>query len=122
MFSLRVSLYMPDGPRVTPTIHVAFFIQYIQKKHPSYSSMKDETVWSFERLQSYIDEHHAKGKGLADNWMFTTFTVSSHVSVIPRTSIPSDLVIFCFIETNATNYADMFSQCSQEVASQKWIF
>ncbi|XP_031554461.1 probable beta-tubulin polyglutamylase [Actinia tenebrosa] len=48
--------------------------QYIQKKHPSYSSMKEETVWSFERLQSYIDEHHTKEKGLAKNWMFTTFT------------------------------------------------
>ena len=53
-----------------------FFIQYVQKKHPLYSSMKEDTVWSFERLQSYIDEKYAKEKELPENWVYTTFTVS----------------------------------------------
>ena len=41
-----------------------------------YSSMKEDTVWSFERLQSYIDEKCAKEKELPENWVYTTFTVS----------------------------------------------
>ena len=53
------------------------YVQYVQKKHPLYSSMKEDTVWSFERLQSYIDEKYAKEKELPENWVYTTFTVSS---------------------------------------------
>lgn len=41
-----------------------------------YSSMKEDTVWSFERLQSYVDENYAKEKELPENWVYTTFTVS----------------------------------------------
>jgi len=41
-----------------------------------YSSVKEDTVWSFERLQSYIDEKCANEKGLPENWVYTTFTVS----------------------------------------------
>ena len=41
-----------------------------------YSSMKEDTVWSFERLQSYIDGKYAKEKELPENWVYTTFTVS----------------------------------------------
>jgi len=38
--------------------------------------MKEDTVWSFERLQSYIDEKYAKERELPENWVYTTFTVS----------------------------------------------
>ena len=38
--------------------------------------MKEDTVWSFERLQSYIDEKYAREKELPENWVYTTFTVS----------------------------------------------
>jgi len=38
--------------------------------------MKEDTVWNFERLQSYIDEKYAKEKELPENWVYTTFTVS----------------------------------------------
>lgn len=90
--------------------------------------MKEETVWSFERLQSYIDEHHTKDKGLAENWMFTTFTVSRHWPSKNPQAVTyfrlrlSNLLIFYSIETNAANHADMFSQCSEEVASKERIF
>ena len=50
--------------------------QYVQKKHPMYSTMKEDTVWSFDRLQSYIDEKYAKEKELPENWVYTAFTVS----------------------------------------------
>lgn len=63
---------------------ITFFVclQYVQKKHPMYSSMKEDTVWSFERLQSYIDEKYAKEKELPDNWVYTTFTVSFCISTL----------------------------------------
>ena len=38
--------------------------------------MKEDTVWSFERLQSYIDVKYAKEKELPENWVYTAFTVS----------------------------------------------
>ena len=40
-----------------------------------YSTMKEDTVWSFDRLQSYIDEKYAKEKELPENWVYTAFTV-----------------------------------------------
>lgn len=45
-----------------------------------YAAMKEETVWSFDRLQSYIDETYATEKGLPENWVYTAFTVA----LIPR--------------------------------------
>ena len=50
--------------------------QYVKKKNPMYSTMKEDTVWSFDRLQSYIDEKYAKEKELPENWVYTAFTVS----------------------------------------------
>lgn len=58
-----------------------------------YAAMKEETVWSFDRLQSYIDETYATEKGLPENWVYTAFTVgpstrislsSSPISASPR--------------------------------------
>ena len=51
------------------------FTQYVQKKHPMYSSMKEDTVWDFDHLQSYIDEKYTEEKGLPENWVYTAFTV-----------------------------------------------
>ncbi|KAJ7393525.1 protein-glycine ligase, elongating [Desmophyllum pertusum] len=59
-------------------LHAHLTNQYVQKKHPMYSSMKEDTVWSFERLQSYIDEKYAKDKELPANWVYTTFTKRMH--------------------------------------------
>lgn len=68
--------------------HVFCVLQYVQKKHPMYSSMKEDTVWSFERLQSYIDENYVKEKELPENWVYTTFTVSFCIRALL-------LVIYC---------------------------
>lgn len=43
-----------------------------------YAAMKEETVWSFDRLQSYIDETYATEKGLPENWVYTAFTKHMH--------------------------------------------
>ncbi|XP_053546937.1 inactive polyglycylase TTLL10 [Bombina bombina] len=48
--------------------------QYMQKKNPLYSELKNETVWGMERFNSYVNEHFATAKGLPQNWVLTTFT------------------------------------------------
>ena len=77
-----------------------FALQYVQKKHPMYSSMKEDTVWSFERLQSYIDEKYAKEKELPENWVYTTFTVSFSIHALP--------LVFSFGWREGTSFEDLF--------------
>lgn len=38
--------------------------------------MKDETVWSMERFNDYINTEIAEQHGLPDDWVFGHFTVS----------------------------------------------
>ncbi|XP_028920458.1 inactive polyglycylase TTLL10 isoform X2 [Ornithorhynchus anatinus] len=48
--------------------------QSMQKKHPLYRLRKEETVWSMERLNSYINDKFCKDKRLPLNWVLTAFT------------------------------------------------
>lgn len=88
------------------------YVQYVQKKHPMYSSMKEDTVWSFERLQAYIDEKYAKEKELPENWVFTTFTVSF--------CIPTLLLLFFFGFREGTRHGllQRVRICSQSLCSE----
>lgn len=49
--------------------------QYMQKKNPLYSKLKEETVWSIEQFNDYINENFT-AKGLAKDWVCGAFTVS----------------------------------------------
>ncbi|XP_078415326.1 protein polyglycylase TTLL10-like [Cetorhinus maximus] len=48
--------------------------QFVQKKNPLYSEMKEDTVWSMERLNDYINEKYMEAKHLPKDWVFTVFT------------------------------------------------
>uniref|UniRef100_UPI00398ED8D7 protein polyglycylase TTLL10-like n=1 Tax=Pristiophorus japonicus TaxID=55135 RepID=UPI00398ED8D7 len=48
--------------------------QFIQKKNPRYNDMKEDTVWSMERLNDYINEKHMSADHLPKDWVFTVFT------------------------------------------------
>ncbi|CAH1239473.1 TTLL10 [Branchiostoma lanceolatum] len=48
--------------------------QWIQKKDPNYEEVKDETVWSMEHLNDYINETCADDKGLPQDWVFNGLT------------------------------------------------
>ncbi|XP_038629311.1 protein polyglycylase TTLL10-like isoform X2 [Scyliorhinus canicula] len=48
--------------------------QFIQKKNPLYSEMKEDTVWSMEHLNDYINEKYMEAKHLPRDWVFTVFT------------------------------------------------
>ncbi|XP_069774297.1 protein polyglycylase TTLL10 [Narcine bancroftii] len=47
--------------------------QSIQKKHPNYSDMKEDTVWSMEDLNKYINEKYMEATCLPKDWVFTVF-------------------------------------------------
>lgn len=50
----------------------------MQKKNPLYNEMKEETVWTMERFNNYINENFAATKSLPPDWVFSVFTVRSH--------------------------------------------
>ncbi|XP_039364968.1 inactive polyglycylase TTLL10 [Mauremys reevesii] len=48
--------------------------QYMQKKNPLYSQLKEETVWRMERFNSYVNDKFRQAKALPKDWVFTVFT------------------------------------------------
>ncbi|KAF4078099.1 hypothetical protein AMELA_G00195470 [Ameiurus melas] len=67
---LTCDLYDPKSNNLTA--HLTN--QYMQKKNPLYSMLKEETVWSMERFNSYINENFMVPKGLPRDWVWTVFT------------------------------------------------
>ncbi|XP_022100588.1 probable beta-tubulin polyglutamylase isoform X2 [Acanthaster planci] len=47
--------------------------QFVQKKKPGYQDVKEDTVWSMERFNDYINTL-AKEKGLPKDWVLNQFT------------------------------------------------
>ncbi|MBN3307334.1 TTL10 polyglycylase, partial [Amia calva] len=47
--------------------------QYMQKKHPLYNELKEETVWSMERFNCYVNETFAAARALPRDWVCTVF-------------------------------------------------
>ncbi|XP_066529116.1 protein polyglycylase TTLL10 [Hoplias malabaricus] len=48
--------------------------QYMQKKNPLYSVLKEETVWSMERFNEYINETFMEAKCMPRDWVLGAFT------------------------------------------------
>ncbi|KAJ6658788.1 hypothetical protein lerEdw1_019710 [Lerista edwardsae] len=48
--------------------------QYVQKKSPMYSTLKEETVWQMDRFNNYVNERFRLTKGLPKDWVFNGFT------------------------------------------------
>ncbi|XP_013911853.1 PREDICTED: inactive polyglycylase TTLL10 [Thamnophis sirtalis] len=48
--------------------------QYVQKKSPIYTHVKEETVWLMERFNNYVNEKYRQAKGLPRDWVFNGFT------------------------------------------------
>ncbi|VDP71985.1 unnamed protein product [Echinostoma caproni] len=43
--------------------------QYIQKKDPNYVEVKNDTVWTIDRLNDYVNKHYKEEKKLPENWV-----------------------------------------------------
>ncbi|MBN3294667.1 TTL10 polyglycylase, partial [Polypterus senegalus] len=48
--------------------------QYMQKKNPLYNELKEETVWSMERFNDYVNEKLRVANALPKDWVLTVFT------------------------------------------------
>ncbi|XP_043079923.1 protein polyglycylase TTLL10 isoform X2 [Puntigrus tetrazona] len=66
---LTCNLYDPNSDNITA--HLTN--QYMQKKNPLYSLLKEETVWSMERFNAYINETYMLQKGLPKDWALGAF-------------------------------------------------
>jgi len=49
--------------------------QYIQKKDAAYEFFKDDTVWSMDKLNTYINRRVAPSMGLELDWVHKTLKV-----------------------------------------------
>lgn len=59
-----------SGP---PAVH----LQYMQKKNPMYSQLKEDTVWSMESFNTYVNDKFQVAKGLPRDWVMGAFAVST---------------------------------------------
>ncbi|XP_058516736.1 inactive polyglycylase TTLL10 [Ochotona princeps] len=67
---LTLNLYDPDSSDLSG--HLTN--QFMQKKSPLYMLLKEDTVWSMEHLNHYINSKFSKTPGLPRDWVLTTFT------------------------------------------------
>ncbi|XP_051696470.1 inactive polyglycylase TTLL10 isoform X2 [Oryctolagus cuniculus] len=67
---LTLSLYDPDSSDLSG--HLTN--QFMQKKSPLYLLLKEDTVWSMDHLNHYINSKFSKTPGLPRDWVLTTFT------------------------------------------------
>ncbi|XP_054414212.1 inactive polyglycylase TTLL10 isoform X15 [Pongo abelii] len=67
---LTLSLYDPRSSDLSG--HLTN--QFMQKKSPLYMLLKEDTVWSMEHLNRYINDTFWKARGLPKDWVFTTLT------------------------------------------------
>lgn len=67
---LRLSVNLYDTESRDLKTHLTN--QYVQKRHPNYSESKEDTVWSMEHFQNYLDGDGLSEKyNLKSNWVFT---------------------------------------------------
>ncbi|KAM5248757.1 inactive polyglycylase TTLL10 [Ctenodactylus gundi] len=67
---LTLSLYDPHSGDLSG--HLTN--QFMQKQSPLYVLLKEDTVWSMEHLNHYINNKFQSTRGLPRDWVFTTFT------------------------------------------------
>ncbi|CAD5119623.1 unnamed protein product [Dimorphilus gyrociliatus] len=64
---VRLSLAQYDNDTTNLVAHLTN--QYIQKKDPAYKDVKEDTVWSFDKLNDYVNRHVAPGKEVENDWV-----------------------------------------------------
>ncbi|MGH0188820.1 UNVERIFIED_CONTAM: hypothetical protein FKN15_031579 [Acipenser sinensis] len=76
--------------------------QYMQKKNPLYNDLKEETVWSMERFNDYVNEKSRAAKGLPEDWVYTVFAtrmqqIMMHCFLAVKSKLECKLGYFDFI-------------------------
>lgn len=69
---LRLAVNSYDKESSDLSVHLTN--QYLQKKNPVYSKVKEDTIWSMEQFQEYLDNEGVTERlNLKPNWVFTDF-------------------------------------------------
>ncbi|XP_056158219.1 protein polyglycylase TTLL10 [Lampris incognitus] len=66
---LTCDLYDPTSNNLS--IHLTN--QYMQKKNPQYKTLKEDTVWSMESFNTYVNDEYQVAKGLPRDWVMGAF-------------------------------------------------
>ncbi|XP_046559189.1 uncharacterized protein LOC124268204 isoform X2 [Haliotis rubra] len=69
---VRLSCHKYDGEDTNLTTHLTN--QFIQKKVPNYGDVKEDTAWSMDKFNDYINEKVAPEKGIEQDWVYNTLT------------------------------------------------
>ncbi|XP_041655415.1 protein polyglycylase TTLL10 isoform X2 [Cheilinus undulatus] len=95
---LTCDLYDPSSNNLTA--HLTN--QYMQKKNPLYSRLKEETVWSMERFNTYVNERFQVAKGLPRDWVLGVFAkrmqqIMTHCFLAVKSKLDCRLGLFDLI-------------------------
>ncbi|XP_076451804.1 uncharacterized protein LOC143287581 isoform X3 [Babylonia areolata] len=69
---IRLSCLKYDGDDTNLTTHLTN--QYVQKKDPNYKEVKEDTAWSMDKFNDYVNTNYAEEKGVEQDWVFNTMT------------------------------------------------
>ncbi|CAG01732.1 unnamed protein product, partial [Tetraodon nigroviridis] len=69
---VRLSCNLYDPRSSDPSTHLTN--QCMQKKNPLYSQLKEDTVWSMESFNTYVNNKFRVAMGLPWDWVLGTFT------------------------------------------------
>ena len=64
-------------------------LQFVQKKDPNYKDVKEDTAWSMDKFNEYINENLMADKGLEENWAYNTLTVCHIITLYTALNSPS---------------------------------
>ncbi|XP_055863452.1 uncharacterized protein LOC106062948 isoform X2 [Biomphalaria glabrata] len=67
---LSCQKYSQDDPNLTT--HLTN--QFVQKKDPSYKDNKEDTAWTMDKLNEYVNENIAKERNMEKDWVFGGLT------------------------------------------------
>lgn len=51
------------------------YFQFVQKKDPAYKDNKEDTAWTMDKLNEYVNETIAKDRSIEKDWVFGSLTV-----------------------------------------------
>ena len=54
----------------------------MQKKNPLYEEVKEDTVWSMDRFNDFVNDNFAQPKNLPEDWVHTVLRVSWNQSSV----------------------------------------
>ena len=67
-------LFSTAYTHLSPLVHS--HTQYVQKKDAEYKNNLEDTVWSMDKFNDYINTYVAPHRGLPQDWVYTVFSVS----------------------------------------------